>query len=150
MRKVSGNKFIQVFLVLCVAMQVVALMPHHHHGDGEGACVNFFHVYGEPDAGCGGGCQGDHEHEHPPYHACTAHQLVIAQPERQQSEAVEESITLPDDCRCGYCTSPEEFRIALYCTQILSEEYRHRPDVVPILMRYVSTVGLTRAPDFRA
>mgnify|MGYP006976537564 CR=1 FL=1 len=46
MRHLGNNRFAKTVLLLCVLMQAVALMPHHHHGDPTAVCLNYSHING--------------------------------------------------------------------------------------------------------
>lgn len=39
-------------VAVCIFIQMLAVMPHHHHGENHLPCVNLFHCIGE-SAGCG-------------------------------------------------------------------------------------------------
>lgn len=141
--------------MICVVMQVAAMMPHHHHADSEAPCINFLHL--SPDHAdavadnCCEGCSADgHDHDHSPFTSCNTHSLVITQPEREKIETEAAETTLPGECHCVLCTLIQEFRSTEYATARLETEYRTRPDVERPATQYVGRNSSPRAPDFTA
>lgn len=43
MAEFIDKKVFKVLMGLCLAMQVMALVPHHHHGENEAPCINIMH-----------------------------------------------------------------------------------------------------------
>lgn len=87
MLKMKENILVRALLMLCILMQCVAIMPHHHHGSSEVACINPLHC---TDPAEGKECHGDapcpaHNHSHDaPLTNCCFKQIVSAQPQREQ------------------------------------------------------------------
>ena len=79
MRHLGNNRFAKTVLLLCVLMQAVALMPHHHHGDPTAVCLNYSHINGANP--CRNVCTGTGSHNTQPYASCASHSLTVAQPQ---------------------------------------------------------------------
>ena len=71
MRHLGNNRFAKTVLLLCVLMQAVALMPHHHHGDPTAVCLNYSHINGANP--CRNVCTGTGSHNTQPYASCASH-----------------------------------------------------------------------------
>ena len=152
MWNIGRNKLMQVFLLACVMMQVVALMPHHHHGDSDAVCLNYTHL----SASTAGDCCGDvhlgdsHDHSGTPFTACTtAGNLVIAQPEFRDNSATEIVADLPD-CGCGACVIDDTVFALEQITAGILSAYRLHPEAEPYLRIYLTDATPCRAPDFIA
>lgn len=155
MSRISENKVVRAALVLCVMMMLVAMMPHHHHVSDERVCVNYLHLSHDHDAAgdadcCGTCCGDDHGHDNNPFTTCSAHNIVIAQPERSRVEADVVEVSVPDDCHCGYCESAESMESVKYAALCSEEKIRLRPDVAAPIIEYIAKAQSPRAPDFKA
>lgn len=53
------NIFVRLVLSLCIAMQIAACLPHHHHGGSEAVCFDVAHCFDS----CTAGCRSEHEHD---------------------------------------------------------------------------------------
>ncbi|MFR7708762.1 MAG: hypothetical protein ACLUZZ_06770 [Alistipes inops] len=75
----GNNRFAKTVLLLCVLMQAVALMPHHHHGDPTAVCLNYSHINGANP--CRNVCTGTGSHA-----TYASHSLTVAQPSRARRD----------------------------------------------------------------
>ena len=97
MRHLGNNRFAKTVLLLCVLMQAVALMPHHHHGDLTAVCLNYSHINGANP--CRNVCTGTGSHTQP-YASCASHSLTVAQPQPRE-EGLEEAVAAHSpECGC--------------------------------------------------
>ena len=87
MRHLGNNRFAKTVLLLCVLMQAVALMPHHHHGDPTAVCLNYSHINGANP--CRNVCTGTGSHNTQPYASCASHSLTVAQPQPREEVALQ-------------------------------------------------------------
>lgn len=147
MMKIDGrNRFFKAVLLVCVIMQAVALMPHHHHADSETVCLNYTHVShdGESDV-----CAKDHDHSKAhPYTSCNSYNIVVAQPEYRNDDMEEVVSDLPD-CGCGICVT--ELIAEIFNGDIADEavdDVTHTGESESYLRVYLATARPTRAPDF--
>lgn len=74
-------------VLLCSLMQLVATMPHHHHGDSEVVCLNYLHLnHDHHDCHSAG-----HDHSHQHSTICGTTTLELAEPELRTLKAPTES-----------------------------------------------------------
>lgn len=146
MRRLGNSNVIKIILLFCVAMQVVAVMPHHHHGENVHVCLDSAHAAGSEvhrDM-----CSVVHSNHGFPYTVCLSHGIVMAQPD-VRDDSVEEAVTdhMPDCC-CLHCTP----QAAEFVSENLVETFLsgfsgdHSPE--SYLTTYITDALPCRAPDF--
>lgn len=87
MVKMRYNLYVRIALLLCIFVQNVVSMPHHHHAEDKTLCINVFHVLDKSNAAdCNDGhkCAG-HQNHQSPITTCVATHFVTLQPERDQA-----------------------------------------------------------------
>ncbi len=169
MLKTGRNIFVRAALLVCVLMQLAAMLPHHHHEGGEAVCVDYFCTGQGDDCGecssfsscgsCGahdcGSASGHHDEghhgtgHHGSDHApalCSAHTIVIAQPERESMVVAAGAEDIGDDFG-NTCAIAAERLMAARVTGLLNLKLEVRPDAKPIHIRYISIARPSRAPD---
>ena len=150
MLRIKRNKLICTLLVFGVVMQVLAMMPHHHHTGSEAACINFLHLshdHADSPADC---CGDDHGHDSEPSTPCNTHTLVITQPGREKAGFEEVEISVPDDCHCASCVMADAGGITEYATSCFDSKLRNGPDIDLPAVKYIGKGLSPRAPDFLA
>lgn len=140
-------------LVVCVVMQMVALMPHHHHSGNPSPCVNAAHVWNLASDACGDRCEGghdDHDHDHDsPVAACGSFRMVILQPERERTEVSAAEMALPTGATDIFCASGCLKCMAREVADIF-REISPAPEAVPLITDYITEAIPPRAPDYLA
>lgn len=141
------HNLFKYILLVCVLMQAVALMPHHHHGDSNAVCLNYIHLNADS---CGDVCSDGHNHNNAdlPYSTCSSYNIVVAQPESRNNEVDEVlSVDLPD-CGCGLCVSVfDAERFVAKSVELPS--YVKGDDIHKSYLRiYLAAARPCRAPDF--
>lgn len=59
MTRITKGVIANTFVAICIAMQIMVILPHHHHEGSNVPCVNMFHCMGncpattQPDCACG-------------------------------------------------------------------------------------------------
>lgn len=156
MIKAGRDIFVKAVLVLAVMMQVLAITPHHHHGDDSAPCIGFFHHAADAGPECCGGhddndghktCDDIHNNGDIPFAVCSHHNIVISQPEQLKSGTKVVTITLPDDCSCGYCISTNDFAHIAGDFPSSGESYPTPVHVGLPVLRYIAVALAPRAPD---
>jgi len=142
-----GNKGVtKLVLLLCVLMQAVALMPHHHHGDSAIACLGYGHR-AESEA-CHTPCSNHTSHATVPFPSCLSHSITATQPEPRAEAAEEIATDHSPACGCPCCTeSSFSFTLGVLL-QVVLQTREGGPRIEPYLRSYLTDALPCRAPDF--
>lgn len=149
MLNIRKNIIVRAMVGVCIMMQIVAFMPHHHHSGSNVACINFTHLLDHSDDLCEGHCDGDHEHAETPIAVCSSHHLVITEPERQQIEIILPETPLPESGIDMQCFS-DVLKIKETETLHIFRKYNLPSGWTIPLMNYICAAIPPRAPDFTA
>ena len=145
MWKMSDNRFVKAMMLVCVIMQMLAFMPHHHHGTGQEACMNYAHLV---SGGCLNDlCDGSHAPRQHDVLCPYSHMAVASQNERE--EAVPE---ISDDhdhdcCGCGLCVSDMVIDDSAVRFRVDIQEYGRPGGVETYMTAYLAAALPCRAPD---
>lgn len=141
MRHLGNNRFAKTVLLLCVLMQAVALMPHHHHGDPTAVCLNYSHINGANP--CRNVCTGTGSHNTQPYASCASHSLTVAQPQPRE-EGLEEAVAAHSpECGCLSCAEVCRTFVVNHLTEVALQASATLPVPNPIS-------GFSSRPRYRA
>lgn len=115
MVKMRSSILIKIILTLCMVMQCVAVMPHHHHGQSNSACINPLHCINDgescrTDSSCAHSEGHDHSHDNP-ITTCSLHQFVNVQPQKEQNQV--------EACLCD-----------LHCDALYADDDKFANDIV--------------------
>lgn len=141
-----GNSiFAKLILLLCVSMQVVAVLPHHHHGESVHLCLDAGHAVVDEEPG---GLSVAHLPHSRSYAVCASHGIVMARPEFRD-DAVREAVTdhFPGCC-CPCCFSDVAAFISENRVEAFLNGYSRQSDPEPFLRTYLTDALPCRAPDF--
>lgn len=153
MIKMNDSKMVRFLLLLCIFMQCVVSMPHHHHKDVEGACINITHVVGRHLDSCAeGGCKSHAQrHDHnatSPITACTSKHFVTIQPEKSQTKiVVAEKLTPSAEFAKPICVAQENVVVGSRFFNEPKENWQ--PPKESNWTTYSSRALAQRAPSFR-
>lgn len=160
-----NNKIVRALLMACVAMQVAALMPHHHHAGSDAPCIGYHCVTGTAEEThgenrcCGHGHHDGGSHRlhgdsgchdgDSPVSACTSPEMVVMQPERVRIDTSAAEFDLPDGL-CAHCNFMGFVRAGDFFADSVFREYSPGPDIPPFTWRYIAETIPPRAPDSAA
>lgn len=98
MKEIGKYRLSQLVVAVCVVMQIVAFMPHHHHGSHE-ACIDSGHLFSL--VSCGGSCAGHAGEEHPTA-TCDGIGAILSVPDHREGPPAAQDLVLRD-CHCRHC-----------------------------------------------
>lgn len=146
---------------LCLVMQVLALMPHHHHGEDDALCFNISHCieitdsHSHSDMACSADCECECDHRHDHSHntrdgKCMAGNMAVVRFDRDgirinvlDNDDILQYATFTvgsADDACGHC----------YFDNITDLRMRQNPGVPPVHTGYIAEALQPRAPSFTA
>ena len=150
------NIMVKVLLLLCIALQVMAAMPHHHHNTGGSACLGYSHkaqhirIHNNNEEPHDLNCNQDEDHKceghRLPIEPCDTPGTLVARPELRLTQSDWIPQLLP--CNCFLCVDFDLLAVAIRETVLDKQQYISRPDVEPVLIGFISTARPARAPDF--
>ncbi len=146
MRRLGNSCFAKTVLLLCVLMQAVALIPHHHHATATAVCLNYAHLYKANP--CGSICTGSNAHHTQPYASCLSHGITVAQPQQEEDGIEEPAADHAPDCGCAACTADFETFVTHNRTETAFHGYGRHSDPEPYIRIYLTDALPCRAPDF--
>lgn len=134
-------------MLVCIALQSVAMMPHHHHVDSLAFCIDCIHLCEENACS-----ESDHDtfpDDHEPL-ACSSQEMILTAPE---SFAFKAQISCIDHhLHCAHCTClPCDINTFALLDDCLSSVIfcDHRQNVGSSLyVTHVVSAIPPRAPDF--
>ena len=65
MTRITQGNLAKIFVGICIFMQTVVMLPHHHHEDSDAPCINMFHCLGACSDMIAHECGCGHNHEQP-------------------------------------------------------------------------------------
>lgn len=145
---------LKLVLVVCVTMQSLVVLPHHHHNGNPAACFNPMHClasHQEEGTVCSGGhcCDHDHDydHDHDEEHDIASCNIKIDLPDsvrdRQATVCLPAVALLDAVASMADMISSEESR--LYLSTLACRQVRLGPDVRDICVEYLSVALPSRA-----
>lgn len=156
MVEIINRKIFVLLMGLCLCMQVLALMPHHHHGEDERPCINLIHCIGdtyvhecaanEPPS-LADRQEEEENHNHGTKDGkCSINKIDVLRVDR---EDVRNNLDIllhlvfivgSEGDSCGHC----------YLDNILELNIKQNPDVTPVHVAYIAVAMPPRAPSFTA
>lgn len=146
MKRLQNSLVAKLILLLCVAMQVVAVMPHHHHGESVHLCMDSEHV-SLRDAD-GNSRDASHSHQGFPFAVCPSHSPVVAQPDPREEEVAQTVTDHLPDCGCVHCAPKSVECISENLMAAFLSGRRRGDSAHSYLIVYLADALPCRAPDF--
>ena len=153
MTAIIDTRVFKLFMVFCLCMQAVAMMPHHHHGEDEIPCLNFVHCFGSQS---GMECSNDgakRGHEHDNSHGTSDTKCVLSDIEiiRIDTNDIRSTLLSDDDIlayavftvgseedACGHCYADHMLKLSIRCNI----------GVKPVHTAHIAVATPPRAPSF--
>ena len=151
-----NKKIFRVLMGICMAMHILALVPHHHHGDNEIPCINIMHcIMAECNETADGDAYTDADSSNATRHShgakegkCSMDKIDMLKVDREDvrpnlltdSDILFYSAFLvgAEEDRCGHC----------YLDNILNISVRLNTGVPSVHTAYVAIALPPRAPSF--
>lgn len=145
MWKMGDNRFVKAMMLVCMVMQMLAFMPHHHHGVSHGACMDYTHLLS-------GNCLNDLcDGSHTPsrHDALCPYSHMTA--DRQSREEVVPEFSGDHDhdrCGCGVCVADMAIDDSEVRFRVDIQEYGRPESVGSYMTDYLVAALPCRAPDY--
>lgn len=163
MTRITQGILAQVFVTVCICMQVLVMLPHHHHEGSNAPCINMFHCMGDctevvaHECGCGGhhahpagdtaAAEGTHHHDGSGSECALSH-LDMIRAERERVGGPAEMPAPPMIAQEIHICAIHDADLANCRNTITQLDRKRLRTEIPLVTSYIAAAIPPRAPSF--